>query len=50
MKVIPRKKSLGESIEWIKCDQETIKNLSKQDKVIERMLIDLGEDFLNRGK
>ena len=51
MGVIPRKKSLGETIEWIHCDPEAVRSLLKQDKLlsIERMLIDLGEDFLKRG-
>ena len=44
--VIPIKKSLGESIEWLHCDREAANLILKQGNLltIERMLIDLGED------
>ena len=43
---IPVKKSLGDSIQWIKCDAEAAKKLLMQSNLfaVERMLIDLGED------
>ena len=52
MGVIPTKKSLGESIEWIHCDREAAKSLMKQENIlaIENMLIDLGDDHgVNKG-
>ena len=51
MGVIPTKKSLGESIEWINCDREAAKSLMKQDNMlaIEKMLIDLGDDHVTKG-
>ncbi len=44
--LIPIKKSLGASIEWIHCDREVAQKLLKQDNLmaVERMLIDLGDD------
>ena len=40
------KKSLGDSIQWIKCDAEAAKKLLMQSNLfaVERMLIDLGEE------
>merc|ERR1712051_588389 len=51
MGVIPTKKNLGESIEWIHCDREAAKQIMKQDNMlaIEKMCIDLGDDHVTKG-
>jgi hypothetical protein len=51
MGVIPTKKNLGESIEWIHCDREAAKQIMKQDNMlaIEKMCIDLGDHHVTKG-
>lgn len=46
--VIPVKRSLGESIEWIHCDQKAVRVLLNQPNLleVERIVIDMGEDYM----
>ena len=51
MGAIPVKKSKGDSIQWIQCDEESAQKLLQQENhlAVERIMIDLGDHFSKNG-
>ena len=51
MGAIPVKKSKGDSIQWIQCDEESAQKLLQQENhlAVERIVIDLGDHFSKNG-